>query len=89
VDEQIWQQIMSGGAIGGAAMQNPPDPLTSTTEVKKMLLVENFKFPVANIGESATTIRIAITNTRGRSDSLKNFQYRMFIDCIILEPVKN
>jgi uncharacterized surface protein with fasciclin (FAS1) repeats len=89
VDEQIWTNILSGGDNGGAAWTTPPDPLTGTTEVKKMLLAENFKFPLANIEELHTTIRIAISNFRSRGDNTRYFQYRMFIDCIILEPVKN
>jgi uncharacterized surface protein with fasciclin (FAS1) repeats len=90
VEEQKWNHIASGGASGGGyKMPDDPDPITSTKEVRKILLAENFKFPRANINELYTTIRIAITNVRGRNDSQKEFRYRMFIDCLILEPVKN
>jgi uncharacterized surface protein with fasciclin (FAS1) repeats len=89
-DQQIWKHILSGGESGSdKEYKSPPQALTDVKNVTKMLLVENFKFPLANIGELQSTIRIAITNHRLRSDSKQNFQYRMFIDYILLEPVKN
>jgi hypothetical protein len=87
IDQQVWKHIKSEGVDGGNAWITPPDPLTSTKEVKKMLLVENFKFPRAGLDNIYISTRLAITNVRLRSDSPKYFQYRMFIDRIILEPV--
>lgn len=89
-DDQVWTHILSGGDPGSdKEFISPPEPLTDVKNVTKMLLAENFKFPLANIGELQSTIRIAITNHRLRNDSRQNFQYRMFIDYILLEPVKN
>jgi hypothetical protein len=79
-DKWVWNRV--GSVI------TPPDPLTDTKAIKKMLVAEKFKFPYACVNETRTTVRIAVRSIINRSDNKANFKDQMFIDCITLEPVQ-
>lgn len=68
----------------------PPQNVTDPTEMTKMLLVSDFKFPYANINEADPTIKIKIIAARASTtqDIQNKFTNDLSIDCILLEPVQ-
>ena len=65
----------------------PDDRETSETEMKAILVRENFKFPYANYNEEETTVKVTV-ETEVAANETAIYVRRMRIDCILLEPVE-
>lgn len=81
--------ITSSGSIN-----SPEDryPSTGIIEVKTdvmdtLLVVPNFKFPIANYGEKVTTVKLKVSSNVARSETT-NYSRELLIDCILLKPKK-
>ena len=76
--------IQDSGKSGSQTF-NPVNNETSPTEITKMLVAENFKFPFANYGEKTVTVSLRVSNTVASTETTV-YNRNMRIDCIILEP---
>jgi uncharacterized surface protein with fasciclin (FAS1) repeats len=53
--------------------------------VDTMIVVENFKFPIANYNEKTTTVTFQVVSNVPRAE-LNLFSRKLLIDCILLKP---
>jgi hypothetical protein len=60
---------------------------TNPNVMDTMLVVQDFKFPVANYGEETATVKLQILS-RVASNETATFSRELLLDCILLEPVK-
>lgn len=69
-----------------------PEFVTNATDVDKMLIARNFKFPFANFNDPSSKDNTITAYLRVESDvttasALSTYEKTMRIDCVILEPV--
>jgi uncharacterized surface protein with fasciclin (FAS1) repeats len=80
-----WKTIRSGGGTG-AAITPADNGETMPNTLYAMLISKGFKFPHASVGELQNTYRIKVTTFLSASDSMDEYENRMFIDYILLIP---
>lgn len=92
VTEQVWRTLV-GASNSGKVPVNPDNPNdrlyneTDSVAVKKMLLTR-ISFPEANYNEKVTTIRVKLISRISAADARNDYNNRMLLDYIILEPVR-
>ncbi len=81
-----WKALGSNDTAGATIV--PEDNTTSPTEIKKMLIYENFIFPYANYNSAQNDIRIKVSCAITTAESNSGYSNNMLIDYIVLEPVQ-
>lgn len=81
--------LTSSGSINSPADRYPSTGIieVNPNAIDTVLVVPNFKFPVANYGEKETTVKLKVISSVARTETA-NYSRELLIDCILLKPKK-